>query len=120
MHLVEGVGFKDPLVSCPNEDLQSQGLVFHVAMELGGEDTKSNYYSASDVQSVAAVVWHMKRLENRNRKSTGLLLCPEEWRSGSNLDAQPEGTTSVNHRGLLYIGILSGLKKECGRSDFHL
>lgn len=36
VHLVEGVGFKDPLISRPNEDLKPQGLVFHVAMELGG------------------------------------------------------------------------------------
>lgn len=43
VHLIEGVGLKDPLVGRPDEDLKPQGLVFHVAMELGGEKRKLNY-----------------------------------------------------------------------------
>lgn len=74
------------------------------------------------MQDVAATARRTKRPERLlgTRRSTGLLLCPEERRSGSGRDAQPEGTTSVNHRDLLYIGIFGGHRKECGRSDFHL
>lgn len=104
MYLVEGVGFKNPLVGCPNEDLKPQGLVFHVAMELGEgrEKIKSNDYTTIDMQGMAAIVQQTKRSEKLlgSRKNTELWHCLEEWRIGSNLDVQPEGTASINYRNL--------------------
>lgn len=41
VYLVEGVRLKDSLIGCPNEDLKSQGLVLHVAMELRKEKKKT-------------------------------------------------------------------------------
>lgn len=42
VYLVEGMRLKDSLISCPNEDLKSQGLVLHVAVELRKEKKNSH------------------------------------------------------------------------------
>lgn len=60
VHLIEGVGLKDPLVGRPDEDLKPQGLVFHVAMELNHRVATSWSFDGSSATFclvVGPVMW---------------------------------------------------------------
>lgn len=59
VHLIEGVGLKDPLVGRPDEDLKPQGLVFHVAMELGGGEEKTEL-----LKGMVAIVRHTQNIRD--------------------------------------------------------
>lgn len=103
VHLVEGVGFQDPLVGRPDEDLKAEGLVFHVAVKLVGRRKQSQVITDSTAgrQGVAAVAQQTRRPEKLpgGRKSPGLRYRLEERRTGSSPGVRLEGTALIDYKG---------------------